>query len=313
MESSIWLLAFLYSRERRTELSVFLSALECLRAGEPLFSPTMFRRVPEMVGLASKHTPLEREEIRTELIRSNEKGYLLLYPGHPLFPKSYLHLEEVPYLLRLKGEPVWMTKPGLAVVGSREPSAMSKLWMDRHLTKFLDTNDCFTVSGGARGVDQKTHLLSLLTGRPTVVLVPAGLDRMYPSSLLEIESQILKQGGAFLSEYPDHQMMQKHYFVQRNRLISGLALGTVVIEARWKSGTMVTAQEAADQHKPIWVLPGHPVDPNFQGSLNLISEGASMLLDAEYLNNWFESEARSLTNPSAKQVKQLVEDLPTRH
>lgn len=79
---------------------------------------------------------------------------------------------------------MWLTNQGLSVVGSREPSLMSRTWMDEQLGAFLDSNSVFTVSGGARGVDQKAHLLSLKHGRPTVVFIPSGLDQIYPSSLL---------------------------------------------------------------------------------------------------------------------------------
>jgi DNA processing protein len=313
MEASIKQLAFLYSREIRTDLEVFLRAVECLRSGEILFSKSFLQLIPELWPLAVKTSPARLSAILNELMQSEDRGHLLLYPGHPLFPKEYVHLDEVPFLLRLKGDPVWTRKPGIAVVGSREPSYFSTVWMDRHLTDFLRKADCFTVSGGARGVDQKTHLISLLTGRPTVVLVPAGLENLYPGSLRELQDEILKQGGAFLSEYEDLTPMSKRFFVQRNRLISGLAKATLIVEARWKSGTMITALEAVQQHRPVWVLPGHPMDPLMQGSLSLLREGASLVQDAHDLSMLFDSEVPIMTEHDEHPGKHLVEVPNTRH
>jgi DNA processing protein len=313
MEASIQQLACLYAQQPRTELEIFLRAAECLRSGEVLFSKSFLQLVPELEPLAVKTSRTRLGEILTEQLRSQDQGQRLLYPGHPMFPKSYLELEEVPYLLRLKGDPIWLRKPGIAVVGSREPSYQSTLWMDRHLTDFLRKTNCFTVSGGARGIDQKTHLISLLTGNPTVVLVPSGLRKLYPSSLLDLQNEILKQGGAFLSEYEDLMPMNKRFFVQRNRLISGLGKATLVIEAKWKSGTMLTAQEAVEQHRPVWVLPGHPMDPMMQGSLNLLYEGAALVRDAQDLSLLFDTEVPSLTEHAVQQGKHLVEVSSSQH
>jgi DNA processing protein len=213
----------------------------------------------------------------------------------------------VPFLLRLKGAPVWSGLSGLAIVGSREPSDLSRLWMDRHLGEFFRSQACFSVSGGARGVDQKAHLLSLLANRPTVVLVPSGLQCIYPQSLKELERDILAQGGAFLSEYEDDRRMQKHYFAQRNRLISGLACATLIIEARLKSGTLLTAQEAVEQHKPVWVLPGHPLDPMMQGSLELLIAGATPVQDARDLSMLFAQESHVVTETALKLGENLVD------
>jgi DNA processing protein len=308
MESSIWLLGYLYSKQSHTCLTTFLQALDVLNSGVQLFSQEFNRLCPAMAALRQKYTQAQLQAFVKELHQSAERGHLLLYPGHELFPESYLTLEEVPYLLRLKGAAVWKRMSGLAVVGSREPSRLSQLWMDRHLGQFLRQRNCFTVSGGARGVDQKTHILSLTMNRPTVVLVPAGLNRMYPSSLLDLEPEILARGGAFLSEYEDDRMMQKHFFLQRNRLISGLGKATLIVEARLKSGTLITAQEAIEQHKPVWVLPGHPLDPMMQGSLDLLIQGAAPVQNASDLLMLFGTEIHDMTEPDTGTSDDLVQD-----
>ncbi len=308
MESSIWLLGYLYSKQSRTCLTTFLQALEILNSGVRLFSKEFNQLCPEMAILRQKYTEAQLQLFWKELCQSAERGHLLLYPGHELFPEAYLTLEEVPYLLRLMGSPVWKRLSGLAVVGNREPSRLSQLWMDRHLAEFLRQRNCFTVSGGARGVDQKTHILSLTMNRPTVVLVPAGLNQMYPRSLVDLQSEILARGGAFLSEYEDDRAMQKHFFLQRNRLISGLGKATLIVEARLKSGTLITAQEAIEQHKPVWVLPGHPLDPMMQGSLDLLIQGAAPVQNASDLLMLFGSEIHDVTEPADESTENLVQD-----
>ncbi len=313
IDSDLALLGYLYAKERFTLLESFQAGEQALQMGMGLFSRDFQHHCMELAGLRAKYTEAQLQGFRKEIDQSRERGHLILYPGHPLFPKEYLYLEEVPYHLRLKGNPIWMKRAGLAVVGSREPSMMSCLWMNKHLAEFFRRQFCFSVSGGARGVDQKTHLLSLTAGRPTVVLLPAGLEKMYPTSILDLRQEILAQGGAFLSEYEDQRGMQKHFFAQRNRLISGLACATLIVEARLKSGTLLTAQEAVEQHRPVWVLPGHPMDPGAMGGLNLLHDGATVIRDAEDLVKLFESEALGMTEPSEPLGKHLVEASGTVH
>ena len=313
MESSIWLFSYLYSREIYSPLSSFLKALQVLKNGVPLFSGEFLSHCPEQEVLARKYTQSQLQAFLSGLCRAVEKGDLLLYPGHDLFPKEYLYLEEVPFLLRLRGSPVWLGLPGLSVVGHREPSRPSLLWMEEHLAEFFRRQSCFSVSGGARGVDQKAHWLSLQTGRPTVVLLPSGLDCMYPASWKENENLILEAGGAFLSEYPHSQPMRKQFFAQRNRLISGLGRATLVIEARRRSGTLLTAHEAIEQGRPLWILPGHPMDVHMQGSLDLLTNGATPVQDATDLCLLFASEIQDLSDDSPLKSRHLGEGLPGHH
>lgn len=306
MEESIWLLAALCSREIYVSLSSFLRAQNGLRKGVSFWSSEFFELCPEFTGWRLKYSNSELSDIRKELLESVERGHLLLYPGHSLFPSSCLQIEEIPFLLRLKGAPIWMGPMGLSVVGHREPSLASLEWMDDHLSQFFRETTCFSVSGGARGVDQKAHLISLRTGRPTVILLPSGLSQIYPASLKDWVDEVVSAGGAILSEYQDQKKMQKHFFAQRNRLISALGCATLIIEARRRSGTLLTAREALDQGKPVWVLPGHPMDPGFLGSLDFLADGGSMVRDATDLCLLFNSEILSSFQSSDNSTKHLV-------
>jgi DNA processing protein len=161
---------------------------------------------------------------------------------------------------------------------------------DRGAVDFFEKQVCYSVSGGARGIDQKAHSLSLLAETPTVAFLPSGMNALYPRQFSDWIKPIVQQGGAVISEYEDEQEMQKHHFLQRNRLISALAEATLIIEAGLKSGTLLTAKQSVEQSRPVWVLPGHPLDSGFKGSVNLICEGATPVRDAQDLSVLFDSE-----------------------
>jgi DNA processing protein len=245
--------------------------------------------------------------------KSLSRGRQVIYPGHSFFPHYLLELEALPFLLHVEGAPIWMGLPGIAVVGSREPSRESLQWMDEHLGQFLKETPCFTVSGGARGVDQAAHRISLRHKTPTVAFVPSGLNRLYPESLAELREQILADGGALVSEFDLDQPMAKHHFAQRNRLIAGLGELTLVIEARKRSGTLLTARETIEQGKALLVLPTHPLDHGGRGSLDLLFEGATPVRDADDLKLYFESELSANILHRKPEVLPLGGDEPTLH
>ena len=186
--------------------------------------------------------------------------------------------------------PAWLVQRSLSVVGSREPSPESLRWMEKELSDFCAQHKPLIVSGGARGIDQKAHGIALRKDCPTVVILPSGLGEIYPDSLKEWIRPIQDNGGCFLSEYDYSQRMHKHLFHHRNRLIAALGNATLLVEARRRSGTLITANQAVQLGKPVWVVPGHPQDPHFAGCLDLLSDGAVMVRDAQDLSMFFHSE-----------------------
>lgn len=291
MENQIWLLADLLSQQKKSlGLFHFLKAVDDIKKGLSLLSRDFAFFYPEFAQLLSQLERSQLLERQQSLMRSVERGTLLLYPGHPLYPLGFYQLEDLPYLLRVRGSPVWMSQRGLSVVGSREPGRLSKQWIDEQLSQFLRSASAYTVSGGARGVDQAVHELCLRVQTPTVAVLPCGLDHIYPSSLLAWLDDIYAQGGAVISEYDDQLEMRKHLFHQRNRLIPALGLVTLVIDAKAKSGTIITAHQAMNQGRPLWVLPSHPLDVQAQGGLQLLFDGAQLVRDAQDLNLLFEIE-----------------------
>ncbi|MFN7454866.1 MAG: DNA-processing protein DprA [Pseudobdellovibrionaceae bacterium] len=208
-----------------------------------------------------------------------EQGRTWIDPTHPWYPDSFRGIDYPPHVLRMEGRPCWQNNICLSVVGSRDVHRDYLLWMRLHLAPVVQEEGLVTISGGARGVDQEVHQISLQAGLPTVVLLPSGLDQIYPREVLNLRDKILRSGGALLSEYGSQVEMKKHFFQQRNRLISALGDALLIIQAGEKSGTGITAQYAADQGKSLYVLPAHPMDVASRGNLRLLGEGATMVRD----------------------------------
>lgn len=210
--------------------------------------------------------------------------------GEELFPPTCYLMEDPPLTLSYQGAPAWMNGNNLSVVGSREPAFESMQWMEKEFSSFCEKARPCIVSGGARGIDQKAHAMAVRHQLSTVVVLPSGLGQLYPESLKEWISPILDRGGCFVSEYSFEQRMHKHLFHHRNRLIAALGKATLLVEARRRSGTLITANQALQLGRAVWVIPGHPLDTHFGGSLDLLTEGASLVRDAEDLLMYFNSE-----------------------
>lgn len=232
------------------------------------------------------------EEIQSAFARNI---HMTLY-GHELYPENCYAMEDPPWVLSYIGTPCWRL-PSLAVVGSREPSSESTQWMEKELLSLCSSERPVIVSGGARGVDQKAHALALRNFLPTIIVLPSGLGQIYPSTLESWVESVVSSGGCLVSEYSLNQRMHKHLFHHRNRLIAALGDGTLLVEARRRSGTLITARHAVQLGRPVWVVPGHPLDPHFLGSLDLLSEGAQLVRDAEDLKIFLRAERRDLDFP----------------
>jgi|GEM_PF-2972163 len=300
------LISYLFSQMTSASLEGFQQALNFLASGKAL-SKIWWKPGGPFAGLSERWL-FELPEIRTQLQSALAKGIRFTDPLASDYPKLLRLLDCPPFYLSYWGAAVWQTRPFLAVVGSREPSALSLQWCEQELPLLLRGSQLGYVSGGARGIDQCVHRLSLREKRPTVILVPSGLLQMYPQNLAGWGPLVVKQGGAFLSECLPSQGMRKEYFVRRNRIISGLAVGTLIVEARIRSGTLLTAQHTIEQGRPLFVLPSHPLDGQNRGALNLLMDGATPVCAAADLVVMLESELRSdvracfspITTPSEK-------------
>lgn len=225
-----------------------------------------------------------------ETLRLSKQGVHFVCYGESTYPSSFYWMTDPPLTLSFLGAASWINYKTLASVGSREPSIESAQWMEKEFAPFCELANPCIVSGGARGIDQKSHGIALRKGCATVVVLPSGLGVMYPEALKEWISPVLDKGGCFVSEYAFEQRMHKHLFHHRNRLIAAFGQGTLMVEARKRSGTLITAQQTVSLGRPVWVVPGHPLDPHFGGSLELLSDGAQVVRDAQDLFLFFNSE-----------------------
>jgi DNA processing protein len=234
------------------------------------------------------------DNIAEEVERCRQEGHSFVTYGEDLYPIDCYLMQESPLTLSYWGSAAWIDHPGLAVVGSREPADLSLRWMEKELSEFCEARRVCVVSGGARGVDQKAHSLALRKKSPTIVVLPSGLNCLYPNSLVSWIDSVLQEGGCFLSEYPPSQVMHKYLFHHRNRLIAALGKCTLLVEARRQSGTLITAQQALQLGRAVGVVPGHPLDPHFGGSVDLLADGAFLVRDAQDLASFFNTESEAI-------------------
>jgi DNA processing protein len=204
-------------------------------------------------------------------------GIHLLTPLADDYPCLVQVSSAPPALLAYKGSPVWMHRDGISIVGSRKMSLQSKHWLDTHFPELLCGKESYVVSGGAEGVDQYAHVSAIRSAIPTVVVLPAGLNRFYPSEFASHENVIVEQGGAILSQFAPTQEVRKNLFHTRNRLIVSLTKTLLVVQAARRSGSYLSARLALDEGRRVGVIPGHPLDRDFSGCLDLIFDGAELI------------------------------------
>ena len=192
------------------------------------------------------------------------------------FPKELSSLEYLPFLLYRKGASLESLPRRVAVVGTRK----STIWGEKtafRLGKSLCEAGMSVVSGLAFGIDACAHTGALEATGKTLGILASGIAQVTPSTHKMLAQKILVQGGAIISEYPVTSPAFKYRFLERNRLISGLSVGVVVVEAAKNSGALITAGKAADQQKAIWVFPGDPGKPSSAGCNNAIKAGATLV------------------------------------
>jgi len=229
---------------------------------------------------------LHELSLREKIQDYTSRGIHFTYPGCWDYPPAFLqNLDSSPLFLTYIGNPAWSQKLNLGVVGSRKISTLTKEWIDHELLQFLHQNDVAVISGGARGVDQAAHFCALRAKRSTFVFLPSGLEEIYPRDMREWKSEILRFGGAFISEYWPTEKLMKHYFIERNRLIAAMSDFVLIAQGECKSGTLLTAQWALDLGRDLGVLPGHPMDHNFSGNLHLMRSGVPTVIDSLDLKN----------------------------
>jgi DNA processing protein len=206
---------------------------------------------------------------------THSTAYSTIALGDDDYPELLTQLNDPPPLLYVRGNKDALHLPALAIVGSRNPTsggARNAFEFSRHLAK---CGFCI-VSGLAQGIDAAAHRGALEAGAATVAFLGNGIDIVYPPSSRELADAIVVN-GALVSEYPPGTPPLRAYFPQRNRLISGLSLGTLVVEAARRSGSLITARLASEQGREVFALPGSIHNPLARGCHQLLRDGAKLV------------------------------------
>ncbi|MGL4279164.1 MAG: DNA-processing protein DprA [Albidovulum sp.] len=226
---------------------------------------------------ADNYTICPEGVVHAECKAGQAAGARLLCRGEPAYPQALADLPDAPPVLWVRGEISLLSRPMVALVGARSASSLGTR-MARKLAGDLGAAGITVLSGLARGIDTAAHLAALPTG--TIAVMAGGVDVIYPAENTTLAAGIAAQ-GLLISEQPMGLEPMARHFPLRNRIISGLARGTVVVEAAMQSGSLITARTALDQGREVLAVPGHPFDARASGCNMLIRDGATLVRGAE--------------------------------
>ncbi|MGO4834517.1 DNA-processing protein DprA, partial [Rhizobiaceae sp. 2RAB30] len=227
------------------------------------------RRLPRIPSVA---------EAQAELDTALRTGAQLVAMCEPDYPPMLRRMDQPPPLVAIKGEASVFRRPPIAIVGARNASLVG-IKMARMLAAELGRQGFTIVSGLARGIDGAAHQSSLATG--TIAVLAGGLDRPYPPENVGLAAEIAARGGAVISEMPFGWEPRAKDFPRRNRIIAGLALGLVVVEAAHRSGSLISARLAGEMGRLVFAVPGSPLDPRAAGTNWLLKQGATLVTGAD--------------------------------
>jgi len=237
-------------------------------------------RLPDLAkrgGAARAMRICSEDDARAELAAARKLDVSLLAPEEAGYPPRLTTIDDAPPLLGVRGALDTLMRPMIAIVGSRNASGAG-LKFAGQLARELGEAGFVVISGLARGIDQSAHRASIGSG--TVAVLAGGHDRIYPSEHEDLLAAILDTKGAAISEMPPGHEPRARDFPRRNRLISGAALGVIVIEAAQRSGSLITARMANEQGREVFAVPGSPLDPRAAGTNDLLKQGATLVTEA---------------------------------
>ena len=234
--------------------------------------------VPDLARRGGGRAPnlFGRDDAQREIERVERLGARYLLLGQGLYPRLLAEMDDAPPLLMVKGQLGLLERTAVAIVGARNASAAACRFA-RTLAHGLGQQGAVVVSGLARGIDSAAHDGALDSG--TVGVVAGGIDVVYPPEN-EARQKAVGEQGLILSEMPPGTEPRARHFPNRNRIIAGISLGTVVVEAAPRSGSLITARLATEAGREVMAVPGSPLDPRAQGCNQLIRDGATLVQSA---------------------------------
>lgn len=293
----------------------FGSAVSALLAPPEEVAPFVGRKVAD-IWLRWPSDTSWKDNLR---LAAKHQTELIAYTS-PRYPQRLLEIPDAPVLLYLQGDLVQADRRSIAIVGTRQVSIYGQEMAQKFACELAALG--FTVvSGLARGVDTFAHFGALERGR-SIAVIGSGLADIYPAENRKLAERLSNQ-GAVISEFPMATPPDRQNFPQRNRIVSGMTLGTLLIEAPLKSGAMITMEKGESQGRPLFALPGRLDNDNFKGNHNLIKQKRALLVEsaaeiASHYDSLFgssslvssQSLSLSTTIPLDKEEKKLLESLP---
>jgi DNA processing protein len=234
--------------------------------------------IPQLAARGGGKMPqiADLKTIEAEIAAVDKAGARYLFLGQGLYPPLLSEIDTAPPALIVKGDLRLLDKTAIAIVGARNSSAAAVRFA-RGLASDLAGADIAVVSGLARGIDTAAHQGALEGG--TIAVIASGIDIAYPPENAEVQAEIAERGLLIAEQPPGREPLARH-FPYRNRIIAGMTLGTVVVEAAPKSGSLITARLAGEAGREVMAVPGSPLDPRAQGCNQLIREGATLIQSA---------------------------------
>lgn len=237
-------------------------------------------KIPALAARGGRSKPLvipSADIIEKEYEALRKIGGDIVTAADEHYPLALSALDDAPPVLSYIGNPVLMNKSCIAMVGARNASLNGKKFAEK-IARDLGRAEQVVVSGLARGIDTAAHVGALDTG--TIAVVAGGIDVVYPPENQKLYEEI-KERGLIVAESPLGQQPFAQSFPRRNRIVSGLSAGVVVVEATMRSGSLITARLAGEQGRDVFAVPGHPMDPRAEGPNHLIREGAQLIRSAD--------------------------------
>lgn len=231
--------------------------------------------IPQLAARSGGKAPriADLKDVAAEIDAVQRLGARYLFLGQGLYPPLLAEIDSAPPALIVRGDLSLIERPAIAIVGARNASAAACRFA-RDLARGLAEEGVLVVSGLARGIDSAAHQGAL--GGGTAGVIASGIDITYPPENKELQEQVATQGLLIAEQPPGREPLARH-FPYRNRIIAGMALGTVVVEAAPKSGSLITARLAGEAGREVMAVPGSPLDPRAQGCNSLIRDGATLI------------------------------------
>lgn len=287
--------------------------LQCLTKIKNL--PTLFQStpdelraqaIPETVIHLTRHPNWQLVE--QDLAWAEMPGNAIIHYEHPAYPPLLKEIHTPPLVLYIQGNPAILSNIQLAVVGARSAS-VTGLENAYQFSNYLSASGLTITSGLALGIDAAAHKGALATNSPTIAVMGTGLNHIYPSSHKRLAGEMVAGGGAIISEFPLNTAPQAYNFPRRNRIISGLSIGVLVVEAAMKSGSLITARLALEQGREVFAIPGSIHQTMAKGCHHLIRQGAKLVESAKDILEELNMLTQAAVSLNTNQRNDLINNL----